>query len=42
MSGLMQRIRGRINREKFNPGLIGLVANPFYLIRRPLHEHVPI
>ena len=40
MSGLMQRIRGRINREKFNPGLIGLVANPFYLIRRPLHAQI--
>jgi len=37
---MSRRIRDLITKEKFNPRLIGLLANPFYLIRRPLHRAI--
>ncbi|HEX8412622.1 MAG TPA: class I SAM-dependent methyltransferase [Sphingomicrobium sp.] len=40
MSGIVERLRARVSREKFDPRLVGLVGNPFYLIRRPLHDHI--
>lgn len=40
MVGLVERFKKRLNREKFAPTWIGFIANPSYLIRKPLHDAI--
>ncbi|WP_188053217.1 class I SAM-dependent methyltransferase [Sphingosinithalassobacter sp. CS137] len=41
-NGGQGRIARLLKREKFDPRLIGLVANPYFLIRRALHQSIAV
>ena len=42
MTGLKTKIRRHLSRHDFNPGLLGLLINPFYFARVGLRKHVSL
>jgi SAM-dependent methyltransferase len=37
---MKQRLNSLIQRQEFNPGLLGIFINPFYFARRGLYQHI--
>lgn len=39
-NSMLQRLRGAIKRQEFQPGALGILVNPFYIIRKGLYDAV--
>jgi SAM-dependent methyltransferase len=38
----VRSLRAAIEKEDFNPGILGIIVNPFYFARRGLHRHISV